>query len=320
MASEHILDMDTSKSITDLGISLNTKYIQSTIYTLIDLTIKFGKKIGIVYQSIGEVKQYYLPIKYLGHILPIIFEHDDSYQYITIVYYNHNQTKTFLKIALCINDEPTIKYIENDHSGSIPSFENVQIKLKPGEYLMHFSHCFLSFIGFQRIRLDDDSHLIILDDEKHELVAKLWLYYIIKYGKSWYAKFGYEPGNCSVTEFNLLVEDVRMINLWQVKKDLIEISEGTFQMKIDPHYISTSETITNLISLESGSLYEYTLNHPLHQFIKLTNAMSQSIFMKEITDGSHSLTFSWAILLDKLRIGNVLQINNDISKHYYKLP
>src|SRR5579864_7935219 len=115
----NVLDLDQSKSIKEYDVGMDTKFSLNAINKLIQLIRKFGKFICQVEREIGAVSQYLLPIKYLNHVLNIIFEFDYSCQYIYIILYNTDQSKTYLKIYLSISDEPTIKYIENDHSGII---------------------------------------------------------------------------------------------------------------------------------------------------------------------------------------------------------
>ncbi|XWV25955.1 putative orfan [Tupanvirus soda lake] len=354
--SSNILDLDIFRSIKQLGIGINTKYMHDLIYGLVDMVKRFGKYNGVIHRDIGDIVQYILPIKYLGYTLTITFEYDNSYQFINIVYYNDDQSKTYLKLFLSINDEPTIKYIENDRSGYVPSYSDEKINLKPGEYLINLAHCILSFIGFHRARLDDDSYLITHNNDG-ELRTKLWLYYCIKHGKSWYSKFGYEPGNCSAHEFNFILNDVRKIKLCEITECLNKLLNAPNAKYIDQSLIMTSDILIRHINDSKESLYEYTLNHTLEEFTILTNNLSQSMYSRNISieiksennipecDGNikyskddkcsddeysddedldyekcyYQLSFPWFNTIKKLLIANVIQINNDIGDHFYHL-
>ena len=335
MASQNLLDLDVSKSIKYLENSIDTKYLKDTINKLIKLIKFFGKNIGSVYHDIEKTHQYKLQIKYLNHILPIFFEFDYTYQFINILYYNSDQTKIYLKLYLSINDDPTIKYIENDHSGNIPSYHNNNINLKPGEYLINFSHCLLSYIGFERTRLDDDSYLITINSQGNEIRTKLWLYYLLKYGKSWYSKFGYEPANINAHEYNMYIADVGNIKLDKISSCLNKVLSAPNVNYFDPLLVDISQKIIELIGCSEKNIYEYTKNHSLEDFTNLTNNLSQSIFSREISiqinnDNSsdnkgnkpqyYNLDFFWFQKYKKLLIGNVMQINNNIKKYFLQLP
>lgn len=334
-----ILNLDESKSINDICHGINADNMSSTIYLIIDLVKKFGKNIGVIYQDAIQLKQCQIPVTYLNITIPIVFEFDDSHQFINIVFYNHNQSKTYLKLFLSIIDEPTIKYIENDHSGVVPSYSDEKIKLKPGEYLINFSHCFMSYIGFKRVRLDDDSYLVTkksIDDDK-EMRTKLWLYSLVSKGRSWYAKFGYEPGNSNIHEYDLLVSDVRNINLGEVSMRLSKLISAPNKDDFDPALLDFSSSLVKIIGSFNKSLREYTIEHTLEEFTVLTNILTQSIFGKKIyilADSSLSkntnddidlsqysiLEFPWYDQYKKLLIANIIQVNNNIMNYFYHLP
>lgn len=329
MSTENIiLDLDISKTVKDLEKSINCKYIPDTIYKLIELIKTFGKNIGTIINYNGELLQYKLPIKYLKNIIPIIFEFDYSYQFINIIYYNDTQTKIYLKLFLSINDEPTIKYIENDHTGIVPSFISEKITLKPGEYLINFSHALFSYLGFIRVRLDDDSYLITKDSMGNELRTKLWLYFLLARGKSWYAKFGYEPGNVVINEYNMLISDIKSIKLNEISHSLKKILFIDDKKNINNFVTNFAEKIIKMIGTSDETLYEYTINHTLEEFTNLTNNLTQSVFAKKIIlmdDGKGNpeyitIEFPWFDKYRKLLIGNIMQINNNVEKHFYRLP
>lgn len=330
-----ILDLDTSKSIKELGIIFDTKYLLNTINVLIDLAKTFGKNLGVMYKDIGNISQYQLSIKYLGHTLPIIIEFDNMQQYINFVYYNKDQSKSYLKLFLSINDEPTIKYIENDKSGAVPSYtdnnnNNNILNLKPGEYLINFSHCLMSYIGFNRMRLDDESCLITKDALGIDVRTKLWLYLLLTKKRSWYAKFGYIPANVSVCEYNMAIIDVQNIKLNEVSDCLKKISIALNKRNLDTNLVENSQFLIDLIGPSNETLIEYTLNHTLHEFTDLTNRLTQSIygrtFMVQLpnTDLSpainyQSINFPWFDKYKKLLVANTMQINNNIGDYFHKL-
>ena len=305
-----LLDLDVSKSISELGLHIRIDYLSSTILTLIDVVKICGKNLGIVYKDIGNIIQYQLSVKYLDHTLPIVFEYDFSYQYINIVYYNKDQTITYLKIFLSINDDPIIKYIHNDKSGAVPSYK----ELKPGGYLMNFAHCLLSYIGFTRIRLDDDSYLITKDLSGIDIRTKLWLYSLLTKGKSWYAKYGYVPSNTNMSELNMAIADVQNLKLDEISLCLQKILSIN-----DKNLINLSQSIIDLIGSSQETLIEYTVNHTLHDFTILTNYLTQSIFERKITIDNEHVDFYWYVKYKRLLVSNVMQVNNDIQNHYRKL-
>jgi hypothetical protein len=331
----NILDLDLFKSITHLGVVFDIKYTSATIHRLIEMIKHYGKYVGVSYRDVGHVLQYSLKTKYLKNILNAMFEFDMTQQYIIIVYYNDDQTKTYLKLFLSVNDEPTIKYIENDRSGFVPCYTDDKINLKPGEYLMHMAHCLLSYIGFTRIRLDDDSYLITKNTNGNEIRTKLWLYYLLKNGKSWYSKFGYAPGNCSILEYNLLITDVKILKLKEISACLRQILSANNKKYLDNSLVEISEKIILIIGQSDHTLYDYTICHSLEEFTNLTNNLTQSIYSKNVTleikkemndsDLSsedcdyeyYTLNFPWYHLIRKLLIANITQINNDIKNHYH---
>ena len=281
--SANILDLDVLRSINHLGITINPNYMGDLIYKLIETVKQYGKNIGILYRDIGQVFQYLLRIKYLGNINQVIFEFDTIHQFINIVCYNNDQTKTYLKIFLSIIDEPTIKYIENDRSGFIPSYCDEKISLKPGEYLINISHCLLAFIGFNRVRLDDDSCLVTKNNNGEEIRTKLWLYYLLKNGKSWYSKFGYEPGNSSIQEYNMLIADVRKLKLQEISACLKQMLAANNKCYLDTSLVEISGKIVALIGQTDETLYQYTNNHSLEKFTCLTNNLTQSMYSKNVS-------------------------------------
>lgn len=321
-STKNILDLDKCISINELAY-VDSKNMSSTLYQIIDLVKKFGRYMGIMYRDIGQFLQYQLDIKYLDNKIPIIFEFDNGVQFINIMYCNNNQDKTYLKLYLSISDEPTIKYIENDHSGFVPNFNDGKRILKPGEYLVHFSHSFFHFIGFKRVRLDDDSHLIRIDSEGREIRTKLWLYSLLTKGKSWYSKFGYAPGNSSMEEINNFVGDVRDIKLGDVKKELVDVMNN--YTDFDDNLTKLSRALVDLIGESTENLIEYTINHSIEEFTKLTNHLFQSVFGKKyylfhVSNSNEVVVeFHWYELYNKLFVANVMQVNNDITHHYFVL-
>ena len=348
-----ILDLDTSNSIKDLGIEIDTKYLPGTIYKLIEIIKKFGENIGPAYRDTGDVLQYILSIKYLNNILPITFEFDYSSQYINVVFYSkdlatlkrgsdppgEDQAKSYLKLFLSIIEEPMIKYIENDHTGVVPSYDNDCIKLKPGEYLMNFVHCFLSWIGFDRVRLDDDSHLITLSATGDVVRTKLWLYSLLTKNKSWYAKFGYEAGNPS--ELAMIINDVKSIKLNDIHDCLKKVSLALNKEYLDQTLIDTSNYLIDLIGNSTETLGDYTKNHTLVEFTNLTNSLVQSIYSKKFSilladlvaksqvermERSNNepegipttISFPWFDKCKQLFVLNVCQINNNIKNSFHK--
>lgn len=329
----NILDLDIFKSIKHLDITIDIKFIDSLIWKLVKMVKKFGKYNGIIYCDTGTIIQYVLPIKYLKNTLEIKLEYDNNYQFINIIYYNQDQTKNYLKLFLSIKDEPTIKYIENDHSSYLPFYVDDKVTLKPGGYLMNFAHRLFSYIGFTRVRLDDDSCLITKNENGDEIKTKLWLYYSLKNGKSWYAKFGYCSASCNIIEYNMIIKDVRNIKLNDISSCLKKLLDAPNRRYLDSSLVMTSDILLNLIDKTTETLYEYTLNHTLEDFTTLTNNLTQSMYSKNVSieieseNDKHNstniecytLSFPWFHIIKKLFIANAMQVNNNIGEYFYKL-
>ena len=335
-----ILDLDASNSIKDLDQNISSKYMGDTIYKLISLVKKFGKYLGIVCKEVGgtDLTQYELSIKYLGNVLPIIFEFDYSFQFINMILYNKDQSKTYLKLFISIVEDPTVKYVENDRSGVVPEYCDEHIKLKPGEYLIHFSHKLISYIGFNKIRLDDDSYLVS-NEEGIELRTKLWLYLLMLRGKSWYAKFGYYPIN--TTDYDMALSDMKNLKLDEISACLKKIIVAPNRRDFIPDLLEISNNLVSIIGDSCETLEEFTRNHSLEEFTNLTNNLTQSIFRKKIfiqldsdnheesddsecddseSESEHSyctMEFSWYDKYRRLQLANVMQINTNIQNFYY---
>lgn len=316
------LDMLDNKLFNHINLSVNT------INSLVNMVNAYGISLGIIYKNIDCYTQYLLKIKYLNNILPIVFEYDSTLQFIYIIFYNEDHSKYYLKIFINISDGAIIKYIENDRSGYIPSYSSDKISLKPGEYLVHFSHRLLSYIGFNRVTLEDESYLITRDSNGNEMRTKLWLWYLIFKGKSWYGKFGYEPGNCSITEYHNALSDVKLIKLNDVTNCLMNIINEPNKNLIDPHLLNISEKIIKLIGDSDETLGQYASSHTLEDFTNLTNYLSQSIYNKQIylqqienSDNDESIikhqyiAFPWFEKYKKLLVANVIQVNNTLYSY-----
>lgn len=322
---ENVLDLDEENGTLFSNITLSV----NNIYSLVDMIKIYGEPLGILCRDTGNVFQYCLKIKYLGHVLPMVFEYDYGFQFINILYYNKDHTKYYLKISINISDGVMIKYLENDRSGNIPSYRDDKISLKPGEYLIHFSHCFLSFIGFNRVSLEDESYLISKDTTGNEISTKLWLWYLITKGKSWYAKFGYESGNSSLSEYQLALSDMKSIKLNDVVKCLKKIINAPNKHLLDPCLVENSEKIIKLIGNSTETLGQYATSHNLEEFTNLTNYLSQSIYGRKVYLREHSedeedkpkyldVVFPWYEKYRKLLVANMIQVNNNIQKCYYR--
>lgn len=327
--AQNILDLDLSHSIKDYDDTINAKHMIGTLYKIINLIVKFGKYIAIIYNPIVNTYQYSLNVKYLKRMIPIIFEFDNDCKYINIVYYNKDQTKTYLKIRLSMIDDPMITYIENDKNSVLPSYSDDKISLKPGEFLIHFCHKLISYLGFNRIRLDDDSHLKTISKTGIEIKTKLWLYSLISKGKSWYEKFGYIQSNCNNTEYQMKIMDMQNIKLDDVVSVLKNIINVQNKKYIENDLLEISQTLCQLIGPSKETLYEYTINHDLEDFTILTNYLTQDIFGRKINifstdsleDNENKYTtieFPWYNRYKELFIANVLQTNNDVNNSFYK--
>jgi hypothetical protein len=328
------LDMDRIESVNSLGIHINPTYSQDTIIKLISLIKFFGSNMTIIERNHLEEFQYHLSIKYLNQKLPVTFEFDASCQYLNVVFYNTDQTKTYLKISISLLDCPYLKYIESDGSAFLPEYQDSNIVLGKGEYLIHFAHRFINFIGHNTMRLDDDSYLIkatnpLTNPTDRVIKTKLWLYLLITKGRSWYKKFGYVPSSVSFLEYDMIIEDVRQIRLNDIYKlvtkilDANNLSDCDINLKIQLEQI---KSILLPLDLDNSirTLFTYSKSASLEEFTELTNCLTQSVFGKQYVLMFDKMTefvvFSWHELCNKLFIANVMQINNDISNSFYALP
>lgn len=316
------LNLDQLKSVNDVEKSFSSKTMSATVCNLISLVKKFGKYNGIV-QRDTDIEQHVITMIYLKFELLVFFELDYTNQFVDIVIYNDDQTKTYLRIALRINDEPTIKYIENDRSGKIPTIQQENIKLKPGEYLINFAHCLLSFMGLNRVRLDDDS-LLILRKNDIEYKIKLWLYYLLTNGKSWYSKFGYGPCNSYVSELEMTLNDVKKINLGEIINILNKIvtyHPESNKLDLDGDLISISKKIIQIVGSYTDTLENFTKKYPIEMFSALTNNLSQSVFARKIFIGNESepMEFPWYETIRNLFLFNVCQVNNNVTRCFFSL-
>jgi hypothetical protein len=279
------LDLDTLKSIND-HVHINTINKFQTIYKLIHLIKTYGFK--------KCVNMYDMNIKYLNKIMLISYEFDDTGRYI-IIKYDSNTNKKMSNLILNFTDydDPFISWIKKGKY--VPTYESddTGIVLGPGEYLINFVHRFLHFIGYKRVRLDDDSYLKIKKPDGTKIKAKLWLYLLIKQGRNWYSKFGYTSSNISTGEYNLLINDIRSINLTHVSKELSP----------ENHLF---ELIKELPL--NQTLYEYIQSHDIYTNMDLLNNLFQSV---------HKETY-WGKLYDRIFVANICQTNDNMD-NYVKL-
>jgi len=326
MNQPFIIDLDKYDSGVIKEFNINVKYLPEIVLKLISVIKHLGQYIGIYHdKDIGEIFQYKLSMKYLNITMPIICEFNDMQQHLTILLYNNDRSKIYLKLYLSACDEPILKYIENDRTGVVPSYEDDRITLTCGAYLVHFVHCLVSFIGFSRMRLDDDSHLVIKGTNGLDIRTKLWLYLLMTKGRSWYTKFGYEPSNVALDTYTMCVTDMRNIKLDNVSKTLTKIKNAKNTHLLDPPLVSTVILLVDLIGNSTETLYEYTQTHSMEQFAHLTNNLTQSVFSKkyQIMDETsmidYWITFPWYEIYTQLLVANVLQVNNNINDCFHRL-
>ena len=269
----NILDIDKLKSINDY-ISINTTNKFQTIYLLIRLIQSYGTQINKT--------TYKLCVRYLDRVIPLIYVFDDTCQFIDIKYETQLSTeiKCNLHIYLSYNDDPIIRWIESN--SSVPTY----LDIGRGEYLMNFAHCFLNFIGFSRVRLDDDSYLPL---QQTNTKLKLWLYLLLTNGRSWYAKFGYVPSNTSALEYQLLISDLKSIRL---DKIISRLRQREIKSELD-----------TIIGDSVQTLEEYTKSHSLEECAVMFNTMFQSTFK----------TFFWYDIYYKLFLANICQTCDTIN-------
>lgn len=319
----YLLDLDKYRSINELNIQIDTRHQQDTINKLINIVKTHGTNRGIIYHDTGDVQQYCLQIKYLNMIFEFAFEFDVLAQYILIVLYNNlDVSKIYLKLRLAINDDPIIQYIENDHSGFINGYSNNNIKLKPGECIINLVHCLLNFIGYSRVRLDDNSQLVRVNNNNlgSEQRTKLWLYLLLTKGKSWYSKFGYEPHSANQQEIQLKINDIKAIKIDQIVSIIKSINMINNLEHINETLLSVSDNVYKLIGhIHNQTLGEYINECSLENFTILTNNLTQSVFSKKYIIAQSEVSFFWFDLFQQLFVLNVMQINNNISKYFYRI-
>lgn len=284
MSKPVILDLDNPSTIEEYDHGITQCYPRNKIDRLIKLIRRLEKP--------PHSDHYAITVKYLDTIKTLILEIDDLGKTIHLLHYNCEQTKVYLKILISVSEDPMIKYIESDGSkiGSI----------KSGEYLMYLSHCLMTYLGFQRSRLDDDSRLILSGGK---IRVKLWLYLLITQRKSWYSKFGYQASNCYPSEWDIAIDDARSISLEEVVDTLRKCSKINYLTQV-------SYFLVDFIGGSRQTLYQFTTTHPIEDFAILTNCLMQSVFEKR-----GNLSFFWYDRLTKLRLANVLQVNHHVSDH-----
>ena len=271
------------------------------ISQLINIVKQFGAPIGKIFRDDREIEQISFNFQYLAKTLNIIFEFDMFKQHIGCVFYNNatTQEKKYLEIILSINDIPYLKYIENDKSDIIPTYQDDHIQLGGGEYLMHFAHSLLFFIGYNNCRLDDDSHLKL----DVRLRIKLWLYLLIKNGKSWYRKFGYLPATVSVTEYNLIIEDMRKIKLMDIKESIMKVRELNRLSELSELSKLSFGTLKDVLLLSVETLYGLlegcSPTETIYDYIMNRDICASAVLLNEITQSVYSRSYEFIITREK---------------------
>ena len=308
----HILDLDVQLSINVYANNVDTKKSYQLIYQLYAIIKQWAK-----YDfHTSYIMVYKMPIKYLNRVIICQIEIDKNCQFINILYDNEDRSKNYLKIVLSINDEPTIKYVCSDKADHIKPYINGQVDIKPGAYLINFAHALLSFIGYDRTRLDDDSSLILNIDNDQIISAKLWLYCLLTKNCSFYHKFGYNASNVMPGELDLLITDAKNISLSKIvgclcSKNVDNSIKNSNNNSINNSTNNASSDIIEMVGDYDGTLYDYTMSHSIIEFAKLTNLLDQNIFDNDY--------YFWYGILRKLYVANVCQTNNNIKNHFHRL-
>jgi hypothetical protein len=287
------LDLDTEQSIKSFTV-IDTNNQFQTIFTLAYLVREYGTFIHKDQSKLYDQHYYRLYIKYLGHILPIIYSFDDTCKFLCMEYGSpearsliDSPSNCNLCISMTTTDDPIIKWIKANEN--VPTYTNDNINLGRGEYLMNFAHCFLKFIGYKRIRLDDDSYLVINretdlgDKDSTELKLKLWLYLILTKGCSWYRKFGYVPSNVSPLEYQLAIKKIQSIKLNEV--------------------ILANKNLEIFIDDPTQTLTIYIQTHSLEQ---------NAVFLNELFQSKYKSYF-WYAIYEKMFIANICQTNDELQ-------
>lgn len=302
MSADFDLDLDLDKNIRKYECSINTNFRTDTIYKLIELVRNHGNYLGMIEYYGIDAYQYSLKVKYLNKILPVVFEHDCTYQHIYILLYNEDRSKTHLKIYLSVVEDPMIKYIEKDTSGIYSGCHG----LKSGEFLINFAHCFVNFIGFNRMRLDDDSRVG---------QAKLWLFHLITKGKSWYSKFGYYPAGVSEYELQTRINGIQEIKLNEIMNTILLVIEN----EENPELCKIYSELKNCIENCEQTMEEYCKTHTIEEFATFTNLLFSRAFSKKYNVCEREVSFEWFSKLGQLHLGNIQQVNNCIGNFYLKI-
>ncbi len=323
--SDQILDLDANESISTL-VDLDVRNLTNTLYHLGNLIKMHGtyESTTYVHPYDASIKQFYrLSLRYLGFCLGTVFELSISQQLInriTLLLYNVDRTKIYLNLCISMADDPMLIYIENDQTGYIPTYTDANVKLSGGAYLMNMCHCFLTYIGFDRMRLDDDSYLVVKNNVGDSIKTKLWLYLILTKGRNWYAKFGYISIN---PDQPILIADVKNIRLDHIVDQLLQVMTLHQSGRLlDTSLITSTKDILSIIGEENISgltLETYAQTRPFIRTALLLNNLGQSVFTKPLQSGTHNICFTWAEPYHKLAIANIVQTNNNISNYVYRL-
>ena len=323
------LDLDKSKNISEFVPGIDTKHAPDTIHKLIEMIKKYGTFIRSDNEWIGAVHQYHFEVKYLNKIVPLTMIFDDTYQYIQMKYVriiDPDILKCYLYLFLSINDEPTIKWIENDHSIYTLTYSDSKITLGGGEYLINFVHCLLSYIGYDRCRLDDDSYLVTKDSDGTETRCKLWLYLLLTKGKSWYHKFGYRPSSCTPIEYDIALSDLQKMSFEVISSHLTRVQRATNKDLLDERLIEAVNHLALLVENKEGLVSVYLAETKESDIIiSLLNALFDSFFSKtyyltEVNEWEQTqISFPWYKPYCQMLLANMLQSNNNIKESFYKL-
>lgn len=290
------LNLDNDTTIKEVDTFFNHAHSeQESIYRFIKLLQKYGRK---------NKDHYILNITYLTKDLELCFVHDSCMKFLRI-YYTVNG-ETYLKICFRSGvSDPLIEWIKDDHRGNIPKADGIN----GASYLINLSHRLLSYLGYDRCALDDDSYLELTGTK-----CKLWLYLLLTRGRSWYAKFGYVSEIYSQEEYLLRVRDLKNISLHKIDETLVEIEKNVIE-----EIKGKIKAIREITSIHQGTLEQYSKNNNVEDVAKLINLLFDSSFCKEYTIGSRVIKCEWYCVYERIFLANINQINSNIRRSYVRL-
>jgi len=202
-------------------------------------------------KSFPDHKKYTVPFIYTETIKG----KEVKFESTLTIFLKDSTTYIIMKIIKCLE----INILEGH--ASITSITATECPMG-GEFLLNMILEILCKLGIENISLEDYSTINCMGigncDIKPEQSFDLWLYYILKYGKTWYQmKFQFSPADVDIEDFDKHIKVIRnkkiadIILLDTDFRDKIKkmLENKKITDKIDDNYISslTFEKFFNLI-------------------------------------------------------------------------